>query len=119
MTRLVRGDLLHARRLHGPQVIHLAWPDLTHKVPPSLKRMGILKPLVQGMLEGSMTTTQFHKLLRARMATPVYVYRMLERASAKGHYDLVERVISGLPADFTNWKIRLLRRQNRRNANTV
>ena len=36
------------------------------------------------------------------MATPVYVYRMLERAGAKGHYDLVERVISGLSADFTN-----------------
>lgn len=58
----VRGDLLYARRLHDPQVIHLAWPDLTHNVPPSLKRMGILKKLVQGMIEGSMTTTQFHKV---------------------------------------------------------
>jgi hypothetical protein len=115
----VPEDKLHAQRLHGPQVIHLTWPDLTHKVPPSLKRMGILKPVAQGMLEGSMTTTQFHGLLRARMETPIYVYRMLERASAKGHYELVERVISGLPVDFTNWRIRQLRRRNMRSSNTV
>ncbi|KEO60193.1 hypothetical protein [Thioclava indica] len=115
----VSEDQLHARRLHGSKVIDLAWPDLTHKVPPSLKRMGILKPVSLGMLEGSMTKTQFHKLLRVRMKTSVYVHRMLERASAKGHHALVEQAISGLPTDVVNWKIRQLRRQNSRMAHAV
>ena len=113
----VREDLLHAQRLHGPQVIDLAWPNLTHKVPPSLRRMGVLQPVAQGMLDGSMTTTKFHNLLRIRMKTTVYIHRMLKRASAKGHYDLVENAISGLPPNLDNWKIRQLRRQNRHKAN--
>lgn len=114
----VPEDKLHAHRLAGPQVIDLSWPDLTHKVPPTLRRMGLLKPMALAMLEGTMTVKKFHELLRVRLETPVYVIRLLERASAKGHYNLVDNVIDGLPEERLNWKIRRLARQNRQRANS-
>lgn len=105
-------DAMHADRLSGPRVTQLAWPDLTHKVPPTLKRLGILSSVARETLTGTMTQKRFHELMRVRMNTPLYVFRMLERASGKGHYHLVEQAISGLPDGFANWKIRQLRRKN-------
>lgn len=109
-------DLQHAKRLMVPQAINLAWPDLTHKVPPSLKRMGILKSAAIGMLDGTMTPQSFHRLLRARLQTPAYIHRMLERASLKGHHMLVERALGRLPEDLAGWKFRKLQRENRKRA---
>ncbi|UOA20644.1 hypothetical protein DSM14862_03625 (plasmid) [Sulfitobacter indolifex] len=105
-------DLMHAQRLTGPQVSQLTWPGLTHKVPPTLRRLGILGPVAKETLTATMTHKRFHELMRVRMSTPVYVFRLMERASAKGHYRLVEQAIAGLPKGFANWKIRQLRRRN-------
>ncbi|MFG6661573.1 hypothetical protein ACGYLZ_21065, partial [Sulfitobacter sp. 915] len=105
-------DFMHAQRLKGPQVVQLTWPGLTHKVPPTLRRLGILGPVAKETLTGTMSPKRFHELMRVRMETPLYVFRMMERASAKGHYRLVEQAIAGLPEGFANWKIRQLRRRN-------
>ncbi|WPZ31585.1 hypothetical protein T8A63_19855 (plasmid) [Sulfitobacter sp. OXR-159] len=103
---------MHAQRLAGPQVTQLTWPGLTHKVPPTLRRLGILGPLAKEALTGTMSRKRFHDLMRVRMETPLYVFRLMERASAKGHYRLVEQAIASLPEGFANWKIRQLRRRN-------
>ena len=105
-------DFLHAQRLAGPKVTQLTWPGLTHKVPPTLRRLGILGFVAKEALTGTMSHKRFHELMRVRMKTPLYVFRMMERASAKGHYQLVDQAISGLPEGFANWKIRQLRRRN-------
>lgn len=110
---LIPEDRMHAARLAAPAMMALPWPHLTHKIPPSLRRMGILKPMALAMLEGRLTRPDFFAMLRARRTSPPYVQHMLNHASDKGHHRLVRQALAAIPDDFGGFRMRQIRRANR------
>ncbi len=85
-------DAGHAARLVGKNVMKLRTPLLGHRLGSSLNQMGILSPVILAALDGSLTDTQFYRLLRARRAFPRYQRELFQRALAKGRTGLARRV---------------------------
>jgi len=103
-------DAAHAARLAGPNTIPLRMPYLGHKLPPALLRMGQLKPLARSALEGTLDLPAFHRMMRARFASPSYVEALLARAGDRGHHRLALRAADRLMAERPHWKIGRQRR---------
>ncbi|MCB2124981.1 MAG: hypothetical protein H6897_06425 [Rhodobacteraceae bacterium] len=103
-------DAAHAARLAGPNTIPLRMPHLGHKLPPALLRMGQLKPLAHAALEGTLDIPAFHRMMRARFASPSYVEALLARAGDRGHHRLALRAADRLMAERPHWKIGRQRR---------
>lgn len=103
-------DLAHAKRLDGPNVINLDWPFLTHKIPPRLNRMKILKPLALAGLDGSLDREKFCAMLRSRRDCNVYLVDMIAAAGEKGHDKLARAAIDKVLQTSSNWKARQLSR---------
>lgn len=103
---LVPEDQAHIDRLAQPNCEVLGWNHLTHKVPPSLKRMEILKPVSMEMLEGTMTRQRFYELLRQRRNAIPYTLRLLEEAADKGHMKLALSATVFARKQKDNWKLR-------------
>lgn len=99
-------DVAHLARLRGANCEVFGWKHLTHKVPPSFKRMGILKPMALEMLDGTMTRPRFFKLLRNRKIAIPYATRLLEEAVEKGHLKLAIAAAERARLYKDNWKIR-------------
>lgn len=103
-------DAAHATRLCGPNTIALRMPHLGHKLPPALLRMGQLKPLARAALLGTLDLPAFHRMMRARRASPSYVEALLARAGDRGHHQLALRAADRLMAERPHWKIGRQRR---------
>lgn len=103
-------DAAHAGRLAGPNTIPLRMPHLGHKLPPALLRMGTLKPVARGALQGALDLATFHTHMRARFASPAYVEALLARAAARGHGALALRAADRMMAERPHWKIGRQRR---------
>ncbi|GHC51510.1 hypothetical protein [Neogemmobacter tilapiae] len=101
-----RLDGMHVAMLTGPNVMPLVMPGVGHKIPPMLLKMGILKPLAQAALMGTLEPMEFHQLYRQRRNSVPWVERLLSRALARKHYHMGaaagERAMSMQP----HWKIR-------------
>lgn len=105
----VPEDALHAARLRGPNVTELRWPHLGHKVPPSLLRMGVLKPMAIAMLAGELTRDEFLRLMRARRGSTRYLVRLIGAAAAR-HPRLALAAAERALLANDDWQIRKLRR---------
>ena len=104
-------DAAHVARLAGPNVTPLPMPHLGHKLPPALNRMGILKPLSETALAGTLEPAEFHRLYRARRASVPWLVSLFKRAGRSGHAGLALRQIARLPPDQAqHWKLKQLRR---------
>ena len=72
--------------------------------------MGQLKPLSHAALEGTLDIPAFHRMMRARFASPSYVEALLARAGDRGHHRLALRAADRLMAERPHWKIGRQRR---------
>jgi hypothetical protein len=100
-------DAGHADRLTGANVMKLRTPLLGHRLGSSLGQMGILSPIILAALDGSLTDTQFYRLLRARRDFPRYQRELFQRTLAKGRAGLARRVGRWVLARNDNRFIRL------------
>ncbi len=79
-------DAMHAALFRGDNVIKLKCRFMGHRIASLWAAMGVLKPVVEGCIEGTLTRTGFYRLMRARRETPRYQKEMLERLRvAKRH----------------------------------
>jgi hypothetical protein len=85
-------DAGHADRLTGANVMKLRTPLLGHRLGSSLSQMGILSPIILAALDGSLTDTQFYRLLRARRDFPRYQRELFQKTLVKGRPGLARRV---------------------------
>lgn len=99
-------DAQHLKRLRGANTVVLRCPHFTHKIPPVMRRLGLLKTIFEPALEGTLTPQEFYKAIRARKSVPMYQLKLLQDAMERGHFDLAERTALTLLAERKNWKIR-------------
>lgn len=66
-------DRLHAMRIQGPGVIHLKAFGFGHKTALVTNRMGLLKQVMQGGIDGTLTEGGFYRSIRARK--DIFLYR--------------------------------------------
>ena len=104
----IKQDKAHAMRLLGPKVTLLQMAGAGHKVPPSLQRMGILKPVALAALEGTLDVPAFQRLYRARHTSVPWVVNLMERAQGQRHAGLALRVMEAHRAKHHHWKYRLV-----------
>jgi hypothetical protein len=83
-------DAQHAARFTQDNVQRLRAPLLGHRLGSSLNQMGILKPIILGALDGTLTSADYYQLLRKRRSSPRYQRELFKRAVAKGHVDLAK-----------------------------
>ncbi len=81
-------DARHAARFRQDNVQRLRAPLLGHRLGSSLNQMGILKPIILGALDGTLTPEGYYQLLRKRRDFPRYQRELFNRAVARGHKDL-------------------------------
>lgn len=113
---LVPEDKAHIDRLTQPNCQTLGFHYLTHKVPPTLKRMEILKPVATEMVEGTMTPKRFYELLRHRRNAIPYTIRLIEHAVERGHMKLALSGVAHARSVKDNWKLRRLHKTLREQA---
>jgi hypothetical protein len=85
-------DARHVARFDGPNVLALRAPLLGHRLGSSLSQMGVLSPIVSGLLDGSLTGPDYYRLLRARRDFPRYQRELFCRALDRGHPQLARRL---------------------------
>jgi hypothetical protein len=105
---LIEGDRLHALRMAGGAVQLLPVPHFSHKIPPMLKRMGVLKEVTLLGMRGDLTPFAFRQLMRSRRQAVPYLLNLLAAAVAKGHLTLAERAARRALEVVPNWKLRKL-----------
>lgn len=100
-------DAQHAARFQHPNVQHLRAPLLGHRLGSALNQMGILNPIILGALNGTLTPQDYYRLLRARRDLPRYQRELFNRAVAKGHTKLAERLGAKILAQNPNRAVRI------------
>ena len=113
----VDEDRRHVARLLAADrrgvIVPLRCHWMTHKLPPLMLRMGIMKDLAVAALTGTLTPAQFYRLARARMQNRGCIDRMLGQAMSRGHYRLglaaAERAMAEAPAWQHRHRIRAFR----------
>lgn len=103
-------DAAHIGRLRGPNTVELRAPHFTHKIPPVLKRMNVLKAVALGTLRGDMSEQEFYTLIRARKTAIPHALQVIQNAVDRGHLDLAESAARFAIARQSNWKLRQLLR---------
>lgn len=87
------ADASHAARFVGRNTEHYHTPFMSHRVPQHLKAMGLLSTVASRAIKGGLNPLKFRQLLRKRHSDPGFVHTLLTRANARGHTDLVARVL--------------------------
>ncbi len=78
-------DAMHAALFRGPNITKLKCRFQGHRIASGLIKMGLLKRVVGGCVEGSMTRTNFYTMLRARHQFRRYMRELLLRIDEKKH----------------------------------
>lgn len=102
----VLEDRLHAQRMQGPNIEQLPVRSFTHKIPPMLKRMDILKSVAKEALTGDMTRADFYHMARERRNAAPYLVTLIERAHKQGHTRLARGAAEIAVTLKDNWKTR-------------
>lgn len=77
-------DAMHAALFRGENVVKFRCRYFGHRIASMWTRLGVLKPIVEGAIAGSLTEASFYGLLRSRRDNPRYQREMLERLEKKG-----------------------------------
>lgn len=78
-------DRAQMARLFGDNLTQFHMPFFGHQLPEALLNMQILKPILQGSLDGSLDHRTFYSLLRARRDLPRFQHDLLMKAEEKNH----------------------------------
>lgn len=76
-------DAMHASLFRGDNVVKLRCRYFGHRIASMWIRLGILKPIVEQSIAGTLTEPAFYKMLRARREDMRYQREMLERLEKK------------------------------------
>ncbi|MES2846229.1 MAG: glycosyltransferase 61 family protein [Pseudomonadota bacterium] len=90
-------DRAHADRLAGPAVRHLRVGHLGHRAIRHLKGLGLLQSLIEEVAQGTLDEGAFFAAFRARRDHPFWQRALLAQAEARGHPQLVRRLVAALP----------------------
>ena len=83
-------DRRHADRLAGPNTIFLKTWFSNHFSAVILRKLGLLKPFMKEMLEGTLEPQEFYQGFRARRTLPWHMRALTEKATEK-HPELLSR----------------------------
>ncbi|GAA3866891.1 phosphoadenosine phosphosulfate reductase [Celeribacter arenosi] len=72
-------DAMHAALFRGANVLKLRCRYFGHRIASMWGRMGVLKPIVEGAITGTLSEKEFYHLLRERRELRRYQREMLER----------------------------------------
>ena len=86
------GDRRHAERIVGGNVDHLKLPFAGHFTPVFLRKVGLLKPVMEGALAGTLRPEDWHRMSRRRRTLPWYMKGLTARAEEKGHHALAKGI---------------------------
>ena len=75
-------DAMHAALFRGENIVKLRCRFQGHRIASAMQGMGILKPVVEGCVDGTLTSAEFYKLLRKRREFPRYLKDLLLRIDA-------------------------------------
>lgn len=100
-------DAQHAARFRHANVQHLRAPLLGHRLGSALNQMGILNPIILGALNGTLTAQDYYRLLRSRRDLPRYQRELFNRAVAKGHGKLAEKLAARILQQNPNRAVRI------------
>jgi len=88
----IEPDRRHFERLRGASVTGLKCWFGNHKTAVFLRRMDLLKPVMEAALFDELTPALFYRLYRKRQVMPWYTRKLLRRCKAQGHPGLADRV---------------------------
>ena len=91
-------DAMHAAFFDGGNVQKFRCRHFGHRIASAWGRMGILKPVVDACIDGSMTPEGFYQLLRGRRMDMKYQRAMLGRLQAEERHALVIRLCEAILA---------------------
>ncbi|NVO54883.1 hypothetical protein HW561_03660 [Rhodobacteraceae bacterium B1Z28] len=95
-------DRLHASRLQGPNVLLLKTWFSNHFAAPMLRKLNLLKPVMQEAMAGTLNSTEYYEAMRKRRGLPLYM-RGIEAVGGERHPKLV---------NAARHRFRTLRRQS-------
>lgn len=82
-------DRQHAARLQGANVVLLKTWFSNHFAAPMLRKLSLLKPVMQQAMSGSLAPADYYRMMRARRQLPIYM-RGIEAAGEERHPTLVK-----------------------------
>lgn len=91
-------DAMHAALFRGDNVIKLRCRYFGHRIASMWTRIGILKPIVEQSIAGTLTEVDFYKMLRGRREDTRYQREMLERLEKKQRPWLIAQYCSAVLA---------------------
>lgn len=77
-------DAMHAALFRGENVIKFRCRYFGHRIASMWTRIGVLKPIVEQSIAGTLTEPNFYKMLRGRREDARYQREMLDRLEKKG-----------------------------------
>ncbi len=80
----VADDAMHAALFRGRHVTHLRTPRLDGRVDWALSHMGLIQPMVEAAVSGTLSANAFAGLWRARRNFGPYLRQLLSRAETAG-----------------------------------
>ncbi len=89
-------DSMHAALFRKGNLTKLKCRFMGEKIVPLWINMGILKPVVEGCIEGTLTTHEFYQLMRTRHATSRYQKEILTRLVNQNRHALLVRYCNGV-----------------------
>ena len=88
---LRREDAVHAALFRGPNVTHIRCRHYGHSIASLMGRMGVLKPVTQGIVSGEISPAGIYKILRTGRTLPNYQKQILNHLVAKKRDGLTYR----------------------------
>lgn len=82
-------DRQHADLFTDPRIIRLECRLMGHRIASAMQGMGILKQVVEQSIEGTLTKTQFYKMLRNRREYHRYLKELLAQLQQRNRHYLV------------------------------
>lgn len=84
-------DAMHAALYQSANVTKLKCRFMGHRIASLWMSMGVLKPVVEGCIDGTLSTTEFYRLMRRRHETPRFQREMLDRLRRQNRHALTVR----------------------------
>lgn len=84
-------DAMHAALFQGKNVQKIKCRYMGHRIASLWQAMGVLKPIVEGSIEGTITPTEIYRLFRARHDCVRYQKEMLTRLQNENRHSLLVR----------------------------
>ncbi|WP_209424788.1 hypothetical protein [Pararhodobacter sp. SW119] len=101
-------DAAHAALFRGPQVTHLRARHIGPDPAAALSRLDLLVPLIEAVVDGTISAALFHRLSRARRDDPAWLGRLAARAQATGGAVRLARACRAALARSDHPRLRLL-----------